>query len=69
MIVRIGDVRAAGYCVQGARRWAESHGIDFKDFLRDGIDAEVLRQSGDGLALRLLTQIEASREVGADGRR
>lgn len=46
--------REPGYCGAGARAWAERHGIDFKAFMRHGIDAAVLTATGDALALRLV---------------
>lgn len=54
MIVYIADIRAAGYCVKGARKWFELHGLDFKAFLRDGIDAKELIEKGDGLAKKVV---------------
>lgn len=46
--------RKPGFCVTKSREWAKRNGIDFKDFMRNGIDAEVLTATGDGLALRLV---------------
>lgn len=54
MIVRIADIRAAGYCVKGARKWFELHDLDFKAFLRDGIPAAELVEKGDALAKRVV---------------
>jgi len=54
VIVYIADIRAAGYCVKGARKWFELHGLDFKAFLRDGIDAKELIEKGDGLAKKVV---------------
>ena len=51
-IVTINDVRRAGYCPSGARRWAEMHGIDFRDFLKNGIAASRLLETGEPMAIR-----------------
>lgn len=48
--VTIDDIRKAGHCVRGARRWFESHGLDFGTFLERGIAAEALLATGDALA-------------------
>jgi hypothetical protein len=48
--ITIDDVRKAGHCALGARRWFESHGLDFRDFLKNGIETERLLATGDGHA-------------------
>lgn len=58
MIVRIEDVRAAAQCVSGARRWFQQEGLDFRSFLIEGLDAEILRATGDPLALRAIAEAE-----------
>lgn len=52
VIVTIDHVRGAGMCTRGARAWAASHGIDYVDFLRNGLPAEVL-ESKDALGQRV----------------
>lgn len=52
VIVTIDHVRRAGMCTRGARAWAAQHGIDYVDFLRNGIAASVL-ESKDGLGERV----------------
>jgi len=61
LIVRMQHLRsvpgvrqAPGYCVPGARKWFAQHGLDFRAFARDGIDAELLLATGDALAQRLV---------------
>lgn len=41
LVVRITDVRRH-HCVAGARRWFEANGLDFRDFLVNGISARTL---------------------------
>lgn len=62
-IIRIGDIRQAGFCVKGARTWFTRHGLDFKQFLRFGMPASELIAKGDGLAQKV---VEAKRA--RDGR-
>lgn len=52
--VTIDDVRRAGYCVAGARRWFATHEIDFADFLRNGLPAEEFVARGDELAKQVV---------------
>ena len=63
MLVTIKDVRVAGFCAQGARRWFESHGFDFRDFMQNGMDSETLLATGDQMAIRVVSMKEI-----ADGR-
>lgn len=48
--VTISDIRRAGHCVAGARRWFVGSGLDFRKFLQDGIETETLLATGDQLA-------------------
>jgi hypothetical protein len=51
MLIRMEDINAAGFCGLGARRWFHSRGIDFNDFMKNGIDADELIARGDHLAV------------------
>lgn len=44
-IIRLEDCRSVRFCSAGLRRFAISHGLDFQDFVRNGIDAELLPQN------------------------
>jgi len=43
-----------GYCVAGAREFAKLHGLDFKQFIQNGIAASDLIKTGDALALNMV---------------
>ena len=45
--VRIRHVRQANLCASGTRAWFERHNINYTDFLKNGIDAEVILALGD----------------------
>ena len=45
--VRIKHVRQAKLCASGTRVWFQRHGIDYTDFLKNGIDAEKILTLGD----------------------
>jgi hypothetical protein len=57
-IVTVTDLRRAGHCARGIKNWFEVQGLDFKDFLKNGIPAEKLYATGDGQVLAALKQIE-----------
>lgn len=48
--VRIADFRSAGICPD-AKFWFKDHGLNWKDFVRNGIDIEDLKATGDHLDL------------------
>lgn len=50
----ITDCRRAGYCAKGVKQWFEQHGLDFRDFLKNGTTVEKVRGIGDGLAQRII---------------
>ena len=54
MRVTMTDVQLAGHCAQGAWRWFRAHGLDFRSFLREGIDAEEFVTKGDALSKRVV---------------
>lgn len=50
-----GFSKRRGFCRGGARAWFDAHGFDWRDFVRNGIDAEKLEATGDGFALAVVT--------------
>ena len=54
LIVTIAHVRAAGLCVNGSRAWLVRHGLDFRAFLREWLDAQTLLATGDAMAQRVV---------------
>lgn len=48
--ITITDCRRVGFCASGIKRWFEGYGLDFRDFLKNGIDAEAFLATGDGQA-------------------
>jgi hypothetical protein len=54
------DIRLANHCSSGTRRWFDSHGLDFRDFLKNGIPTKKLRSLNDGFADRVI-QLKALR--------
>lgn len=43
-----------GFCRGKGHEWFDRHGLDFRAFVRDGIDESVLLATGDGLARALV---------------
>lgn len=62
MRITISDVRKAGHCTRGARRWFEDYDLDFRDFLKNGIETEKFLATGDALAA-LVVEEKIKRET------
>lgn len=67
LLITIDHVRASGLCVHGTRGWFARQGLDFRAFLREGIDAQTLLATGDAMALRVVERArqQATQEKGA----
>lgn len=52
--VDVAMLQRNGFCLSAVRRWFKEHNLDFRDFLDNGIDVEVLRGLNDGLADRAI---------------
>lgn len=62
MIITHQDMkRHMRYCNRGARDFFQRHDLDWGDFVREGIDAQVLVDTGDYMALRLVEQVKNER--------
>lgn len=55
LMLSMSDIRAAGYCASGTRRWFEARGLDFRDMLKNGITARDLFATNDACAERVVT--------------
>jgi hypothetical protein len=62
-VITINHVRAVGLCVNGTRTWFARRGLDFRSFLREGLQADILLATGDAMALRV---VEHARSVSAE---
>ena len=54
VIVYQKDMRALRYCSRGVRAFFKRHELDYSDFLKNGIPAEQLEETGDAMALAVV---------------
>ena len=54
LVVTLKDIRAMNHCSSGARQWFKSNGLDWMDFLKNGIPASKLLEVNDALGRRLV---------------
>lgn len=62
MKLTIDHARGAGHCASGIKKWFDSHGLDFREFLREGIDEERIVALDDGFGNQVIE--EARRGIG-----
>lgn len=55
------DVRASGLCARGAKTWFQSHGLDFRKFLREGMPLDEVAKLDDGLSNRVVQYVRKTR--------
>lgn len=46
--------RSPGFCRPKSQEWFKRHGLNWRDFVRNGISAAVLEATGDGFALAIV---------------
>lgn len=47
------DLSSLGYCHRGARKWFARHGLDWADFVQNGLAVEAFEAIDDAMAARL----------------
>lgn len=57
-IVRHRHCRELGYCNRGLRQWCAREGIDWPDFLKNGISVDILKASQNAMAERAIALAE-----------
>ena len=55
--IYLSDIRRMRYCHGGVRRWAAARGIDWNDFVKNGIEAARLEGIDDAMCRRLLKAV------------
>ena len=64
VVVRVKDLRTAGVCPR-AKAWFDRHDLDWRGFVKNGVDLELLRATGD-MAETVERVGEAARKRGGD---
>ena len=66
VIITIDDIRKAGHCARGAKNWFDQQGIDFRDFLKNGITATRMLDTGDAQGAQVVARKLERELVGVD---
>lgn len=55
-------VRQAKLCSRGSRVWCEAHGVDWNDFLLNGVPSATLEAIGDPIIMRVVNAAKSEAE-------
>jgi len=64
MMVYIKDAVELGYCIKGLKEFCKRHDIDFKDFVKIGIEADIILKIEDAMAFKLVEYARIKRMEG-----
>jgi len=64
MIVYIRDAVEIGYCVKGIKEFCKRYNIDFRDMVKNGIEADILLKIDNAMALKVVEQAKLNRMEG-----
>jgi hypothetical protein len=62
MKIYMSDLRKTGMCARGSRAFFLSQGWDWKDFLENGIDLEIVENTNDAMAQQVVESVKNGRE-------
>ena len=62
MKIYMSDLRKTGMCARGSRAFFMDHGWDWKDFLENGIDPEIVEQVNDAMAQQVVEYVKNGRK-------
>ncbi|MDH3233766.1 MAG: hypothetical protein OEQ29_09560 [Alphaproteobacteria bacterium] len=64
MIITLQDALKRGHCPGGVKRWFGQHNLDFRHFVKNGIDSDLVIKLGDGFGDRV---VKLAKERQGDG--
>ena len=47
--IRIEDARKIGYCIKAQKQWFEKHDLDFRDYVKNGIEWSKIEHIDDAI--------------------
>ena len=54
VLVKMTHVRQCKMCSRGARTFFERHGLDWQEFIENGMPSEIIEKTGDAMALQVV---------------
>lgn len=64
MRIYLRDFKHAGHCANGIRGWFAQQGFDWRDFVKNGIEAQRMIDTGDVLAIEIVRRKQAEENHG-----
>lgn len=63
-IIRHKDLAAIKFCNRGARQFFERHGLDWSDFMKNGIESETVEHIDDAMVRRVIERAKQREQKG-----
>mgnify|MGYP000619193081 CR=1 FL=1 len=57
MKITMRDLRACNMCSRGARKFFERHNLDWNDFIKNGVDCDVVAKTKDAMAMKVVDHV------------
>lgn len=57
------DAVELGYCVKGIKEFCNKYCIDFKELVKYGVEEEVLKKTGDAMALKVIEKVKSRSDI------
>ena len=55
--ITMAELRDTGHCARGIRRWFNTHGLDFRAFMREGITADAMLATGCSVGIAAVNSV------------
>ena len=62
MLIQIKHIRGAGHCLDGARRYCNENGIDWRELVKSGVPEEQLLRTGNAIAIEVVEKAHGWKE-------
>lgn len=62
MKIYMSDLRKTGMCARGSRAFFSAQGWDWQEFLKNGIDIEIVESANDAMANQVVEYVKNGRE-------
>lgn len=54
MIITTSHARDSGFCVSGIKKYFEQHGLDYRQFIKHGLDEETIASTNTEFSRRII---------------
>jgi hypothetical protein len=59
--IYLSDIRKVAMCSKGSRKFFERHSLSWGDFIKHGVDIEIIKNTNDAMAEKVVKFVESGR--------